>query len=47
MLDLLQNKKFGPHRIPKGWIMVAAGNPPEFNAFARELDIATLTGSGW
>lgn len=42
MLDLLQNKKFGPHRIPDGWILVAAGNPPEYNASAREFDIATL-----
>lgn len=42
MLDLLQNKKFGPHRIPEGWVLVAAGNPPEFNSSAREFDIATL-----
>lgn len=42
MLDLLQNKKFGPHRIPDGWVLVTAGNPPEFNASAREFDIATL-----
>lgn len=42
MLDLLQNKKFGPHRIPDGWVLVAAGNPPEFNSSAREFDIATL-----
>lgn len=42
MLDLLQNKKFGPHRIPDGWVLVAAGNPPEYNASAREFDIATL-----
>ena len=42
MLDLLQNKKFGPHPIPSGWVLVAAGNPPEFNSSAREFDIATL-----
>ncbi len=42
MLDLLQNKKFGPHLIPEGWILVAAGNPPEFNDSAREFDVATL-----
>ncbi len=42
MLDLLQNKKFGPHSIPDGWILVAAGNPPEFNDSAREFDVATL-----
>ena len=42
MLDLLQNKKFGPHPIPDGWILVAAGNPPEYNDSAREFDVATL-----
>ena len=42
MLDLLQNKKFGPHLIPDGWILVAAGNPPEFNDSAREFDVATM-----
>ncbi|MBP5394648.1 MAG: AAA family ATPase [Candidatus Methanomethylophilaceae archaeon] len=42
MLDLLQNKKFGPHRIPDGWVLVAAGNPHEFNDSAREFDVATL-----
>ena len=42
MLDLLQNKKFGPHLIPDGWVLVAAGNPPEFNDSAREFDVATL-----
>lgn len=42
MLDLLQNKKFGPHRIPEGWVLVAAGNPVEFNSSAREFDIATM-----
>ena len=41
MLDLLQNKKFGPHRIPDGWILVSAGNPREFNSSAREFDVAT------
>ncbi len=42
MLDLLQNKRFGPHIIPDGWILVAAGNPPEFNSSARTFDIATM-----
>lgn len=42
MLDLLQNKRFGPHVIPDGWILVAAGNPPEFNSSARTFDIATM-----
>lgn len=42
MLDLLQNKKFGPHKIPSGWILVSAGNPPEYNRSAREFDVVTL-----
>ena len=42
MLDLLQNKKFGPHPIPDGWVLVAAGNPPEYNDSARDYDVATL-----
>ena len=41
MLDLLQNKKLGPHRIPDGWVLTAAGNPPEYNESAREFDVAT------
>lgn len=42
MLQLLQAKMFGTHRIPEGWILVAAGNPPEYNRAVRELDMATL-----
>ncbi len=42
MLDLLQNKKFGPHKIPAGWVLVAAGNPPVYNRSAREFDVVTL-----
>ncbi|MCD8097073.1 MAG: AAA family ATPase [Lachnospiraceae bacterium] len=42
MLQLLQFKTFGTHRIPEGWVIVAAGNPPEFNRAARELDMAAL-----
>lgn len=42
MLALLQNKTFGSHRIPEGWILVAAGNPPEYNKSVREFDIVTL-----
>lgn len=42
MLDLLQNKKFGPHKIPEGWVLVTAGNPLEFNRSAREFDMVTL-----
>ena len=42
MLQLLQNKQFGTHRIPRGWLIVAAGNPPEYNRSVREFDVATL-----
>lgn len=42
MLQFLQNKTFGTHRVPKGWIIVAAGNPQEYNRSAREFDIVTL-----
>ena len=40
MLQFLQNKTFGSHRIPGGWIIVTAGNPPEYNKSVREFDIA-------
>lgn len=42
MLQLLQNKMFGTYAIPDGWIIAAAGNPPEYNKSVRELDMATL-----
>lgn len=42
MLQLLQNKTFGTHRVPEGWLIVAAGNPPAYNRSAREFDVVTL-----
>lgn len=42
MLQLLQNKTFGAHRLPKGWCIVAAGNPERYNKSVREFDIVTL-----
>ena len=42
MLQLLQNKTFGTHPLPEDWIIVAAGNPPEYNKSVRDLDMATL-----
>lgn len=42
MLQLLQNKMFGTHAMPEGWLIVAAGNPPEYNKSVREFDMATL-----
>ena len=42
MLQFLQYKVFGQHRIPDGWIIVTAGNPAEYNKSVREFDIVTL-----
>lgn len=42
MLQLLQNKTFGAHKLPKGWCIVAAGNPERYNKSVREFDIVTL-----
>ena len=42
MLQFLQNKTFGTHRVPEGWILVAAGNPPQYNKSVREFDVVTL-----
>lgn len=42
MLQFLQGKSFGNHKIPEGWIIVAAGNPPEYNKSVREFDVVTL-----
>ena len=41
MLQFLQFKVFGRHRVPEGWIVVTAGNPPEYNNSVREFDIVT------
>lgn len=41
MLQFLQYKIFGKHSVPKGWIVVTAGNPPEYNNSVREFDIVT------
>lgn len=42
MLQFLQYKTFGSHPIPKGWLIVAAGNPPEYNRSVREFDVVTM-----
>lgn len=41
MLQFLQYKMFGQHQIPNGWIVVTAGNPPEYNKSVRDFDIVT------
>ncbi len=42
MLQFLQCKSFGNHKIPQGWVIVAAGNPPEYNKSVREFDVVTM-----
>lgn len=42
MLQFLQCKMFGNQRVPKGWVIVAAGNPPEYNKSVRDFDVVTL-----
>lgn len=42
MLQFLQAKMFGNTKVPDGWIIVAAGNPPEYNRSVRDFDVVTL-----
>ena len=42
LLQFLQEKIFGTHKMPEGWILVTAGNPPAYNKSVREFDIVTL-----
>lgn len=42
MLQFLQCKTFGNQKVPEGWIIAAAGNPPEYNKSVKEFDIVTL-----
>ncbi len=42
MLQFLQYKTFGTHRLPVGWVIVCAGNPPEYNRAARDFDPAMM-----
>jgi len=42
MLQFLQFKTFGRHRVPEDWVIVCAGNPPEYNKSVHEFDIVTL-----
>ena len=41
MLQFLQYKEFGGRKLPQGWIVVTAGNPPEYNSSVREFDTVT------
>mgnify|MGYP000318984997 CR=1 FL=1 len=42
MLQFLQCKTFGNQAVPEGWIIVAAGNPPEYNRSVHDFDFVTL-----
>lgn len=42
MLQFLQYKSFGNRKIPEGWVIITAGNPPEYNRSVREFDTVTL-----
>ena len=41
MLQFLQFKMFGRHKVPEDWIIITAGNPVEYNRNAKEFDIVT------
>lgn len=42
MLAFLQNKTIGNHRLPEGWVLILASNPPEYNRTARTFDAAIM-----
>ncbi|MBE5945312.1 MAG: AAA family ATPase [Lachnospiraceae bacterium] len=42
MLQFLQYKVFGKHKVPDGWVIVTAGNPPEYNKSVKEFDVVTM-----
>lgn len=42
MLQFLQYKVFGKNQVPEGWVIVTAGNPPEYNKSVREFDVVTM-----
>ena len=42
MLQFLQYKTFGAHKVPEGFVIVTAGNPPQYNKSVRDFDIVTL-----
>lgn len=41
MLQFLQYKTFGNHHLPEGFLIVTAGNPPQYNSLVRDFDIVT------
>lgn len=42
MLQFLQYKTFGQFKLPEGFVVVCAGNPPEYNKSVRDFDVVTL-----
>ena len=40
ILQFLQYKVFGRHRVPDGWVVVTAGNPSEYNRSTHDFDVA-------
>ena len=42
MLQFLRGKPLEIRRYRKEWVIVAAGNPPEYNKSVREFDVVTL-----
>ena len=41
MMKFLQYKIFGKDAVPEGWVVVTAGNPPEYNNSVKEYDAVT------
>lgn len=41
MLQLFQNKTLGQSCLPEGWVLVMAGNPPEYNKSVKSFDAVT------
>ena len=35
-------KRLATRQVPEGWIIAAAGNPPEYNKSVRDFDMVTL-----
>ena len=47
LLQFLQYKTFGTHKLPQGWMVTAAGNPARYNQSVRELDMAMMDRVKW
>lgn len=42
MLAFLQTKNISSHKLPEGWVLILASNPPEYNKNARKFDVAIM-----